>query len=247
MRSSLRRTRNVGSWEAAERDFNCLAWLGRTAQSSMPNSEPGAGRLRSCWLGSIELPHGGSSMRQAKKRSKRKRSRAALPVLGAAGVSLAMAGGASANAPAVEVPSQDSGPRVLLAEEEIFDVSLATFHVFDRERDFGPRVRLAAGRCGGGCGGCHAGGGCGGCHAGGGCGGCHAATMGTMGCAHGGPAGCAGHPGWGGCAGHGCRGCRGCGGCGCGVGLWIGGCAGCGGGCGSCLQWDPFLGWVYAC
>ena len=179
-------------------------------------------------------------MRQAKKRSKRKRSRAALPVLGAAGVSLTMAGGASANAPAVEVPPQDSGPRILLAEEEIFDVSLATFYVFDKEAEFGPSVRLAAGR--GGCGGC-------GCHAGGGCGGCHAAAMG---CARGALGVGAGHPGgWGGCGGGcrggGCRGCRGCGGCGCGLGLWIGGCAGCGGGCGSCLIWDPVLGWVYAC
>jgi hypothetical protein len=174
-------------------------------------------------------------MRQAKKRSTRKRSKRALPMLGAAGVSLAMTGAAAANAPTVEVPSQDAGPRILLAEEEIFDVSLATFHVFDRESELGPRVRLAAGRCGGGCGGCRAGG----------CGGCHAAAMGCM---HGGPAGCAaGHPGggWGGC--HGCRGCRGCGGCGCGVGLWIGGCAGCGGGCGSCWVWDPAFGWVYAC
>ena len=85
-------------------------------------------------------------MRQAKRGSKRKRSRAALPVLGAAGVSLTMAGGASANTPAVEVRSQDSGPRILLAEEEIFDVSLATFYVFEKERDFGPGVRLAAGR-----------------------------------------------------------------------------------------------------
>jgi hypothetical protein len=48
---------------------------------------------------------------------------------------LAMAGGASANAPAANVPSQDPGPRILLAEEEIFDVSLATFYVFDKERD----------------------------------------------------------------------------------------------------------------
>lgn len=171
-------------------------------------------------------------MRQAKKRSRRKRSRAALPVLGAAGVSLTMAGGASANAPAVEVPPQDSGPRILLAEEEIFDVSLATFYVFDKEAEFGPSVRLAAGR-----------GGCGGCHAGGGCGGCHAAAMG---CARGALGVGAGHPGgWGGCGGGcrggGCRGCRGCGGCGCGLGLWIGGCAGCGGGCGSCLIWDEPL------
>jgi hypothetical protein len=140
-------------------------------------------------------------MRQAKRGSKRKRSRAALPVLWAAGVSLTMADGASANTPAVEVPSQDSGPRILLAEEEIFDVSLATFYVFDKERDFGPGVRLAAGRGGGG--GCAA----------------HGAAIG---CAHGGLGGCAGHPGgWGGCGGHGCRGCRGCGGCGCGVGLWM--------------------------
>ena len=174
-------------------------------------------------------------MRQAKKRSKRKHSRAALPVLGAAGVSLTMAG-ASANTPAVEVPSQDSGPRILLAEEEIFDVSLSTFYVFDKEAEFGSGVRLAAGR--GGCGGC-------GCHGGGG--GC-AAHAAPMGCAHGALGGCAGHPGGcGGCGGRGCRGCRGCGGCGCGVGLWIGGCAGCGGGCGSCLQWDPVLGWVDAC
>jgi hypothetical protein len=184
-------------------------------------------------------------MRQAKRGPKRKRSRAALPVLGAAGVSLTMAGGASANTPTVEVPSQDSGPRILLAEEEIFDVSLATFYVFDKERDFGPGVRLAAGR--GGCGGCGGHGGCGGCGGHGGCGGC-AAHGAAIGCAHGGLGGCAGHPGgWGGCGGHGCRGCRGCGGCGCGAGLWIGGCAGCGGGCGSCLLWDPVLGWVYAC
>jgi hypothetical protein len=166
-------------------------------------------------------------MRQGKKRSKRKRSRVALPILGAAGVSLTMAGGASANTSAVEAPAQNSGPRILLAEEEIFDVSLATFYVFDKERDFGPGVRLAAGR--GGCGGC---GGCGG-HGGG--------------CGHGGCGGCA-HGAIGGCGGHGgCRGCRGCGGCGCGGGLWIGGCAGCGGGCGSCLQWIPILGWVYTC
>ena len=186
---------------------------------------------------------GGSSMAQAKQRFKRKRSKAALPVLGAAGVSLTIAGGASANAPAVDVPSQSSGPRILLAEEEVFDVSLSTFYVFDKEGQFGPGVRLAAGRGGcGGCGGCGHGGGCGGCGHGGGCGGC----------GHGG--GCGGcHAGGchiGGCGGCGCaaRGCRGCGGCGCGVGLWFGGCGGCGGGCGTCYQWDPvLLRWVYVC
>ena len=69
-------------------------------------------------------------MAQARQGSKRKRSKAA--ILGAAGFSLAMAGGA--NAPAANAPSRGPGPRILLAEEEIFDVSLATFHVFDNHR-----------------------------------------------------------------------------------------------------------------
>ena len=161
-------------------------------------------------------------MAKAKQGFKRKRSKTALPVWAAAGVSLAITGGASANAPATDMPSQDSGKRLLLAEEEVFDVSLGTFYVFDKEREFSPGVRLAGGRCGG-CGGC---GGCG-AHVGG-CGGCH---IGGCGCA--------------------ARGCRGCGGCGCGVGLLIGGCGGCGGcggGYGTCLVWSPALGrWINVC
>ena len=56
----------------------------------------------------------------------------------------------------------------VLDEEEMVDVSLATFYVFDRE-NVGSGVQLARGGCGGcGCG--HGGGGCGGCaHVGGGC------------------------------------------------------------------------------
>src|SRR6516165_5772320 len=115
------------------------------------------------------LTREGSTMPQARQGSqKRKASKAALHVWGAAGLSLAMAGSASANAPAVDGPSPDSAKRIVLSEEEIADVSLGTFYVFDREREASPGLRLAAGRCGGGCGGCHAGG----CHAGGGCG-CH--------------------------------------------------------------------------
>jgi hypothetical protein len=169
-------------------------------------------------------------MAYARQGSKRKRSKAA--VLGAAGVSLAMAGGASA--PAANAPSQDPGPRILLAEEEIFDVSLATFHVFDKERDSSSAngLRLAAGCRGGGCG-------CGGGHGGCGCGG-------HGGCGCGGHGGCVGHlGGCGGCGGCGCgghHGCRGCGGCGCGLGVWLGGCSGCGGGCGPCWEWDPARG-----
>jgi hypothetical protein len=36
---------------------------------------------------------------------------------------------------AANVPSQDTGPRVTLGEEEISDVSLATFYVFDKENE----------------------------------------------------------------------------------------------------------------
>jgi hypothetical protein len=120
-------------------------------------------------------------MAQAKQASKRKRAKTSLPVLGAAGVSLAIAGGASATAPTTNVPSQDTGSRtvITLGEEEISDVNLATFYVFDKEDARKPQagVQLArwwwrgwracracrACRCGGcrACGGCGCG--CGGC------------------------------------------------------------------------------------
>jgi hypothetical protein len=136
-------------------------------------------------------------MARAKQGSKRKRRKMALPALGAAGMSLAMGGGASAISPTANVPSQDVEPRpvITLGEEEISDVSLATFYVFDRENvgtsQLGQGVQLAAGCRGCGCRGCR---------------GC--AVRGCRGC------GCAG-----------CRGCavvRGCGGCG--GGWWVGGC-----------------------
>jgi len=90
-------------------------------------------------------------------RSRKRRNKAA-PVLGAAGL-LALAGTAYA-----KTPPATSTP-VLLGEEEVSDVSLSTFHVFDRE---GGRIHLAAGGCGHGCGGgCGCGHGCGGgCHMG---------------------------------------------------------------------------------
>ena len=141
-------------------------------------------------------------MAHSKRASKRKRRRIALPVLGAAGASLAMAGGASATVPIANVPSQDNPPLpITLYEEEIFDVNLATFYVFDRENaDTSQLVEKVAAR---GCRGCAARG-CGGCAARG-CGGCR------------------------GCRGCAVRACRGCGGCGCGgVAVW-GGCGGCGG------------------
>src|ERR1035441_7688136 len=130
-------------------------------------------------------------MLHAKQASKRKRRRKALPVLGVAGLSLSLASGASAatGGSAADMPMQKTGAshEITLAEEEISDVSLATFHVFDKENEPPLRqgLRLAAGGCGG-----H--GGCGGCGGhGGGAGGC---------AAHGGAGGCAAHGGAGGCA-----------------------------------------------
>lgn len=153
-------------------------------------------------------------MSHAKEASKRKRRSKALPVLGAAGLSLSLASVASAapGGPA-DIPMRNTGDGrdITLGEEEIADVSLATFYVFDKE-DIGapgPGIQLAKH----GCGGCHGCGHGGGCH---GCGGCH----------HG-------------CGGHGCHGCGGCHhGCGClGLGLWWGGCGGCGGCSGGYWCW----------
>jgi uncharacterized alpha-E superfamily protein len=88
-------------------------------------------------------------MARTKQTSKRKRWRRGVPPLGAAGVSLVMAGGASANAPTANVPPlQDTSlpPVVALDEEEIADVSLATFYIFDKENvsHLGQGIRLAA-------------------------------------------------------------------------------------------------------
>jgi hypothetical protein len=166
-------------------------------------------------------------MARTKQPSKRKRGRRGLPALGAAGVSLAMAGGASANAPTANVPLlQDTSlrPAITLDEEEIADVSLGTFYIFDRENlsDLGQGIRVAAR---GGCGRC---------------GGCAAARCG----------GCAGKCAVARCAGRcGCAArCGGCGGCGGGwwgiapaVGLGVG--LGLGAGC---WRWTP-RGWVWVC
>ena len=122
-------------------------------------------------------------MARAKQASKRTHRRKALPALGIAGMSLTLAGGASASTggPATDILSQNfSTPHeIFLGEEEISDVSLATFYVFDKENaakpQLGDKLAWGCGRCGGcggrcGCGRC----GCGfrGCGCGGGCGGC---------------------------------------------------------------------------
>ena len=118
-------------------------------------------------------------MAHKKQTSKRGRRSKALPVLGIAGASLSLAGAAAASTAgtATDLPSQNTTPRqqILLGEEELSDVSLATFYVFDKENaakpQLGERVaqwRCGCGRCG--CGRCGCGWrGCAGCA---GCGGC---------------------------------------------------------------------------
>ena len=109
-------------------------------------------------------------MSHAKQAStKRKRSINAVPVLSAAGLSLSLASGASTaiGGPAdMPTPKTGMSHEITLCEEEISDVSLATFYVFDNENagTFRRRIKLAqGGGCGcGGCGGCAGGGGCGG-------------------------------------------------------------------------------------
>jgi hypothetical protein len=91
-------------------------------------------------------------MAQAKQAPKRKRRNAALPLLGTAGVSSAMTGGASATLPVANAPHHETGPQINLSEEEVSDVSLATFYVFDKESEGRGLLTLTRGG-GGGCGG----------------------------------------------------------------------------------------------
>ena len=121
--------------------------------------------------------------------SKPKRRSKTLPALGAAGLSLALTSGAHAatDGTAVDRPALNTviSHEISLAEEEISDVSLSTFYVFDKENAQKPQLgqQLAWGGCR--CGGCR----CGGCRCGRGC---------FRACR----CGCGG-----------CGGCRGCGGC----------------------------------
>ena len=143
-----------------------------------------------------------ATMPRKKEATKRKRvSKALVPAVGVAGMTFGLVGGASASpTPITDVPQKlnfTPTQTITLGEEELADVSLATFHLFDRENAAGPLMQVARG-CG--CGGCHGCGGCRGCHGCGGCHGCH----GCRGCISiGFGFGC-------GCS---CGGCGGCGSC----------------------------------
>jgi hypothetical protein len=110
----------------------------------------------------------------AKQASKRRSRAKAVTVLGVAGA-LSLAGSASRATvgTAGDIPTENTAS-LILGEEEISDVSLATFYVFDNENagTLRPRLQLAKRTRGHGrsavhrgCGGC---GGCGGCASGGG-------------------------------------------------------------------------------
>src|SRR5882672_1520848 len=152
-------------------------------------------RAHSCGAFSQELTED-APMPRVKKASKQKRTTkaAAVKALGAAGLSVSLVGSASASTmPTAGIPQSDNtspNQRFVLDEEEMADVSLATFYVFDRE-NVGSGVQLARG-CGG-CGGCRGGGGCGGFR---GCGGCGLGVFWFGGCAGCG-GGCCGS--WGAC------------------------------------------------
>ena len=100
---------------------------------------------------------------------------AAVTALGAAGLGLSLAGSASASTiPTAHIPKSDNispNQRFVLSEEEMADVSLATFHLFDKEHA-GSDMQLAVVVVRG-CRGCRVGGcrvgGCGGCGVGGCC------------------------------------------------------------------------------
>jgi hypothetical protein len=126
-------------------------------------------------------------MPRVKQASKKKRVSKAVPALGAAGLTFSLVGGASAAvAPANDeslTSNYSPNHQLTLGEEEIADVSLATFHVFDKEGAAKVKdgIQLARGcGCGRGCGcrGCR---GCGfrGC----GCGGCGGVWWGAGCCA----------------------------------------------------------------
>jgi hypothetical protein len=131
-------------------------------------------------------------MAQANRASRGKRPSKAVSVLGIAGMSLAAStGGSQAGMPASEGPTLGSATDILwqnaapfripmLDEEEISDVSLATFYLYDKDNLGTSRAGIQQAAFRGGCGCGH---GCGG-----GCRGCG----GVRGCAVGGCRGCAG-------------------------------------------------------
>src|ERR1700691_3465044 len=99
-------------------------------------------------------------MSRTKQASKQKGRTKAVPVMGAAGL-FSLAGGvgvaaASTGGPAADLPLQKVTPshEIILGEEELSDVSLATFYVVDKENAAAAKSGIRIARGCGGCGGC---------------------------------------------------------------------------------------------
>src|SRR5262245_36828819 len=108
-------------------------------------------RVHTCLAFSQELTED-ATMARVKQASKRKRTTKAVAVtaLGAAGLGFSLVGSASASTmPTAGIPPFDNtspNQRFVLGEEEMADVSLATFHLFDRE-SVGSALQIAWGGC----------------------------------------------------------------------------------------------------
>src|SRR5215468_10355968 len=127
-----------------------------------------------CWSDHSECAMSKRALKKGKRRSK-----AVIPALGITGLSLSLAGGATAS---TGEASTSQPHELFLGEEEIFDTSLSTFYTFDKENgeqtSLGQMLKLARGGGGCGCGGCGGrGGGCGGAARGCGGGGCRAGIV----------------------------------------------------------------------
>jgi hypothetical protein len=98
-------------------------------------------------------------MSRAKRSSERRGRTKAVTALGVAGM-LSLGSGACEAAvdPAGDAPKEKAARVITLGEEEISDVSLATFYVFDNENAgvHRPGLQLARARGCAGCGGCAA-------------------------------------------------------------------------------------------
>ena len=113
-------------------------------------------------------------MPHTKQASKRRSRAKAVTVLGVAGaLSLASGQSRAAVSAAGDIPIETTAPLITLGEEEISDVSLSTFYVFDNENAGTHRRGLQLAKRTRGHGGSAVHRGCGGCAvACGGCGGC---------------------------------------------------------------------------
>jgi hypothetical protein len=100
-------------------------------------------------------------MSDLKKSAKRRTRRKAAPVLGIAGMTFLAGASAALAYPSLDQATDSRSNEVVLGEEEISDVSLATFYAVDREgqgqsQGRTRRIRVAMGACGCGCGACAA-------------------------------------------------------------------------------------------